>query len=69
MFVAVNRYIPFAFIKAKVSIVILIYSAMSDARLSSLSVIHIHTETQGNDLNDVISVFAGSKDRRLTLCL
>ena len=46
MFVAVNRYIPFAFIKAKVSIVILIYSAMSDARLSSLSVIHIHTHKE-----------------------
>ena len=46
MFVAVNRYMPFGFIKAKVSIVILIYSAMSDARLSSLSVIHIHTHKE-----------------------
>ena len=43
-------------------------SAMSDARLSSLSVIHIHKHKE-IDLNEVISVFAGRKDRRLALCL
>ena len=43
-------------------------SAMSDARLSSLSVIHIHKHKE-IDLSEVISVFAGRKDRRLALCL
>ena len=38
-------------------------SAMSDVRLTSLPVIHVqkHKET---DLNEVISEFAGKKDRR-----
>ena len=43
-------------------------SAMSDARLSLLSVIHIHKHKE-IDLNEVISVFTGKKDRRLALCL
>ena len=43
-------------------------SAMSDARLSSLSVVHVY-EHKEIDLNDVVSVFAGRKDRRLALCL
>ena len=37
-------------------------SAMSDARLSSLFVVHIHKHKEKN-LNEVISVFAGWKDR------
>ena len=41
---------------------------MSDARLSSLSVMHIHKHKE-IDLNNVISVFAGRKDRQLALCL
>ena len=43
-------------------------SAMSDARLSSISVIHIHKHKE-IDLNEVISVFAEIKDRRPALCL
>ena len=43
-------------------------SAMSDARLSSLSVIHVHKHKE-IDLSEVISVYAGIKDRRLALCL
>ena len=43
-------------------------SAMSDARLSSLSKIHIHKHKEIG-LDEVISVFAGKKDRRLALCL
>ena len=43
-------------------------SAMSDARLSSQSVIHIHKHKE-IDLNEVIPVFAGRKARRLALCL
>ena len=43
-------------------------SSMSDARLSSLSVMHIH-EHKEIDLNEVISAFPGRKDRRLALCL
>ena len=43
-------------------------SAMSDARLTSLSVIHVHKHKE-IDINEVISEFAGKKDRRLALCL
>ena len=43
-------------------------SAMSDARLTSISVIHVHKHKK-MDLNEVISEFAGKKDRRLALCL
>ena len=43
-------------------------SAMSDARLSSLSVMHVHKHKE-IDINEVVSVFAGRKDRRLALCL
>ena len=43
-------------------------SAMSDGRLSSLSLIHIHKHKE-IDLNELISVFAVRKDRRLALCL
>ena len=45
-----------------------VWSAMSDARLSSLSVIHIHKHKE-IDLNEVIFVFAGRNDRQLALCL
>ena len=45
-----------------------LWSAMSDARLSSLSVMHVHKHKE-IDLNEVVSVFAGRKDRRLPLCL
>ena len=41
---------------------------MSDASLSSLSVINIHKHKE-IDLNEAISVFAGRKDRLLALCL
>ena len=43
-------------------------SAMSDAKLSSLSVMHVHKYKE-IDLNEVVSVFARRKDRRLALCL
>jgi len=43
-------------------------SAMSDARLTLLSVIHVRKHKE-IDLNEVISEFAGKKDRRLALCL
>ena len=43
-------------------------SAMSDERLSSLFVVHIHKHKEKN-LNEVISVFAGRKDRPFALCL
>ena len=43
-------------------------SAMSDARLSSLSEIQVHKHNQ-IDLNEVISEFAGKKDRRLAMSL
>jgi len=43
-------------------------NAMSDARLTSLSVIHVH-KLKEIDINEVISEFAGKKDRRLALCL
>ena len=43
-------------------------SSMSDARLSSLSVMHTH-EYQEIDLNEVISAFPRRKGRRLALCL
>ena len=41
---------------------------MSDARLTSLSVIQVHKHKE-IDLNEVISEFAGKKNRRLALCL
>ena len=44
-------------------------SAVSDASLSSLSVIHIFHKHKEIDLNEVISIFAGRKDRRLALYL
>jgi len=45
-----------------------LWSAVSDARLTSLSVIHVHKHKE-IDLNEVISEFAGEKNRRLALCL
>ena len=41
---------------------------MSDARLFSLSVMHVQKH-KVIDLNEIVSVFAGRKDRRLALCL
>ena len=38
-------------------------STMSDERLPSLAVLHVHKH------KEVISEFAGKKDRRLSLCL
>ena len=44
------------------------HRAMSNARLSSLSVIRVHKHKEIN-FNEVISKFAGKKDRRLALSL
>ena len=41
---------------------------MSDERLSSLTVLHVHKHKKV-DFDQVISGFAGRKDRRLSLCL
>ena len=41
---------------------------MSDVRLTSLSVIHVHKHKE-IDLNEVISAFTRKKDRKLALCL
>ena len=41
---------------------------MSDARLFLLSVIRVHKHNE-IDFNEVISEFAGKKDRRLALSL
>ena len=41
---------------------------MSDERLSSLTVLHVHKHKKV-DVDQVISEFAGKKDRRLSLCL
>ena len=41
---------------------------MSEDRLSSLSVLHIHKHKE-LDVNEVISEFARRKNRRLALCL
>ena len=43
-------------------------STMSDERLSSLAVLHVHKHKKV-DVDQVISEFAGKKDRRLSLCL
>ena len=43
-------------------------STMSDERLSSLKVLHVHKHKKA-DVDQVISEFAGKKDRRLSLCL
>ena len=43
-------------------------STMSDERLSSLAVLHVHKHNKV-DVDQVISEFAGKKDRRLSLCL
>ena len=43
-------------------------STMSDERLSSLTVLHVHKHKKA-DVDQVISEFAGKKDRRLSLCL
>ena len=43
-------------------------STMSDERLSSLTVLHVHKHKEV-DVDQVISEFAGKKDRRLSLCL
>ena len=43
-------------------------SVASDATSSSLSVIHVHKHKE-TDFNEVISDFAGNKDRRLPSCL
>ena len=43
-------------------------STMSDERLSSLAVLHVHKHKKV-DADQVISEFAGKKDRRLSLCL
>ena len=45
-----------------------LWSTMSDARLTSLSVIHVHKHKEIG-LNEVISEFSGKKNRRLALCL
>ena len=42
-------------------------STMSDERLSSLAVLHVHKHTKV-DVDQVISEFAGKKDRRFSLC-
>lgn len=43
-------------------------NTMSEDRLSSLSVLHIHKHKE-LDVNEVISEFARRKNRRLALCL
>ena len=43
-------------------------STMFDERLSSLAVLHVHKHKKV-DVDQVISEFAGKKDRRLSLCL
>ena len=43
-------------------------STMSDERLSSLAVLHLHKH-QEVDADQVITEFAGKKGRRLSLCL
>ena len=43
-------------------------STMSGERLSSLAVLHVHKHKKV-DVDQVITEFAGKKDRRLSLCL
>ena len=45
-----------------------LWSTMSDERLSSLAVLHVHKHKEV-DVDQVISEFARKKERRLSLCL